>query len=51
MNNIFKALGDPTRLEIVRLLRDKSRTRVAPRPNCSNTWTSHSRTCHTTWIS
>ena len=26
MNNIFKALGDPTRLEIVRLLRDKSRT-------------------------
>lgn len=26
MNTLFKALGDPTRLEIVRLLRDRSRT-------------------------
>ena len=26
MNKIFKALGDPTRLEIVRLLRNRSRT-------------------------
>jgi ArsR family transcriptional regulator len=26
MNALFKALGDPTRLEIVRLLRDRSRT-------------------------
>lgn len=26
MNTVFKALGDPTRLAIVRLLRDKSRT-------------------------
>lgn len=26
MNTVFKALGDPTRLAIVRLLREKSRT-------------------------